>query len=65
MQQGTERKGGNILSKNWENAEETKKEFKNIMEHCSIRLAGKGLTANYLIHQIDFMMHLQQVVSVI
>lgn len=35
------------------------------MEHCRIRLAGKGLIANYLIHQIDFMMHLQQVVSVI
>lgn len=41
------------------------KKIKNIMEYCSIRLAGKDLTASYFIHQVDFILHLQQVVSLI
>lgn len=43
MQQGTERKVGNLLSKKKKCWRDFKK-IKNIMEHCSIRLAGKGLT---------------------
>lgn len=33
------------------------------MKHCNIRLADKGLKANYLVNQLDFILHLQEVMS--
>lgn len=64
MQQGTEIKGG-ISFQRTEKMLKRLKTFQDTIEHCSIRSAGKGLTASYFIHQVDFVLHLQQVVSVI
>lgn len=41
-----------------------RKFLKRVMKHCNIRLADKGLKANYLVNQLDFILHLQLAMSV-